>query len=60
MKAEWKELDGRDAALFIQDLVDELMLEDEQVDLLEFLCLEHEVPVVFWRESDLTYKVGPK
>lgn len=60
MRTELKDVDGRDAAAFVQDIIDDLEITNEQADKLKRVCEYHEMKVRFWRDESNCDNVGPE
>ena len=60
MRIELKDVDGRDAAAFVQDIIDNLEITNEQADKLERVCAYHQLKVRFWTEENDCDNVGPE
>ena len=60
MNIEIKDVTGRIIARFLQDIIDELNLTNDQADKLEAISRNYEADAVFWRDEFGCDNVGTK
>jgi hypothetical protein len=59
MRIEIKDIDPRDAAAFIQDILDELQLTESQMAKLIPIIWRHEIKAEIWYDSSGEWHVSP-
>jgi len=59
MRIEIKDIDPRDAAAFIQDVIDELEITEAQAASLETVIRRHQMGVNIWVDSSGCHNASP-